>query len=81
MMDPDHDTEADRMSPQQSERTNVFVALVGLALVLLVLPLSSLLRAAVVMTMVGVGLSYLLTANPLQVVRSDRSRRDPEQRP
>ncbi|MGI8937279.1 MAG: hypothetical protein ACR2JF_03495 [Iamia sp.] len=69
------------MSPQQSERTNVFVALVGLALVLLVLPLSSLLRAAVVVTMVGVGLSYLLTANPLQVVRSDRSRRDPEQRP
>lgn len=56
---------------QSSERTNVLVATAGLALVLLVSPLSSVLTAAVVLTMVGIALTYRLTANPVQVVRAE----------
>ena len=54
-----------------SERTNVLVATAGLAAVLLVSPLSALVTAAVVLTMVGIALTYRLTANPLQVVRAE----------
>ena len=55
------------MTPRQSERTNVIVANVGLALVLVVVPMSSLMAAAVLATMLGVTVTYRLTADPLQV--------------
>ncbi len=58
------------MSPRHSERTNVLVTTGGLALVLLLSPLSALLTAAVVVTMAGIALTYRLTANPLHVVRA-----------
>lgn len=54
-----------------SERTNVLVATAGLAVVLLISPLSALMTAAVVVTMLGIALTYRLTANPLQVVRAE----------
>lgn len=54
-----------------SERTNVLVATAGLALVLLVSPLSTLVTVAVVATMVGIAVTYRLTANPVQVVRAE----------
>ncbi len=54
-----------------SERTNVLVATAGLALVLVISPLSTLLTVAVVLTMVGIALTHRLTANPLQVVRAE----------
>lgn len=56
---------------QSSERTNVLVATAGLALVLLVSPLSSVVTAAVVLTMLGIALTYRLTANPVHVVRAE----------
>ena len=56
---------------QSSERTNVLVATAGLALILLVSPLSTLATVAVVLTMVGIALTYRLTANPVQVVQAD----------
>jgi len=54
-----------------SERTNVLVATAGLAVVLLVSPLSTLMTVAVVATMVGIALTYRLTANPVQVVQAE----------
>lgn len=54
-----------------SERTNVLVATAGLAIVLLVSPLSTLVTAAVVATMIGIAVTYRLTANPVQVVRAE----------
>ncbi len=57
-----------RMKTSTSERTNVLVATAGLAVVLLVSPLSMLMSVAVVLTMVGIALTYRLTANPVQVV-------------
>lgn len=54
---------------RSSERTNVLVSTGGLALVLLVSPLSFAVTVAVVLTMVGIALTYRLTANPVQVVR------------
>lgn len=59
------------MSNPRSERTNVLVATAGLAVVLLVSPLSTLMTAAVVLTMVGIAVTYRLTANPLQVVQAE----------
>lgn len=59
------------MSNPRSERTNVLVATAGLAGVLLISPLSALMTAAVALTMVGIALTYRLTANPLQVVRAE----------
>ena len=56
---------------QSSERTNVLVATAGLALILLVSPLSTLATVAVVLTMVGIALTYRLTANPVQVVQAE----------
>jgi hypothetical protein len=63
--------EGTAMTTTRSERTNVLVATAGLALVLLVSPLSTLATVAVVLTMVGVALTYRLTANPVQVVRAE----------
>lgn len=54
-----------------SERTIVLVATAGLALVLAVSPLSPLVTAAVVATMLGVALTYRLTASPLRVVSAE----------
>jgi len=54
-----------------SERTTVLVATAGLAAVLLVSPLSTLVTVAVVLTMVGIALTYRLTANPVQVVQAE----------
>ncbi|QYG92327.1 hypothetical protein HC251_07660 [Iamia sp. SCSIO 61187] len=54
-----------------SERTNVLVATAGLALVLLISPLSLLVTVAVVATMLGVALTYRLTASPVQVVYAE----------
>jgi hypothetical protein len=54
-----------------SERTNVLVATAGLALVLLLSPQSTAVTAAVVVTMVGIALTYRLTSNPVQVVRAE----------
>jgi hypothetical protein len=59
------------MSQHTSERTNVLVGTAGLAAVLLVSPLSTLLTVAVVATMIGIAITYRLTANPLQVVRAE----------
>lgn len=59
------------MKTSTSERTNVLVATAGLAVVLLVSPLSTLMAVAVVLTMVGIALTYRLTANPVQVVRAE----------
>jgi hypothetical protein len=59
------------MTTTRSERTNVLVATAGLALVLLVSPLSTLATVAVVLSMVGIALTYRLTANPVQVVRAE----------
>lgn len=59
------------MKSSTSERTNVLVATAGLALVLLVSPLSTLMTVAVILTMVGIALTYRLTANPVQVVRAE----------
>lgn len=69
------------MTARQSERTNVVVAIVGLALVLIVSPLSPLLTAGVILTMVGVALTYVLTSNPVRIVRRNRNRRDIRQDP
>jgi hypothetical protein len=69
----DHQNEQ-KMTPMKqstSERINVLVAATGLGAVLLVSPLSTLMTAAVVITMVGIALTYRLTANPLQVVRAE----------
>ncbi len=65
------------MSAQSYERTNSAIALVGMALILVVFPLSPLLTAAVVLTMVGVVVTYLLTTNPVRMTRPDRKRRRP----
>jgi len=54
-----------------SERTNVLVATAGLAAVLMISPLSTLVALAVVLTMLGIALTYRLTANPLQVVQAE----------
>ena len=59
------------MSLHISERTNVLVATAGLAAVLLVSPLSALMTALVVATMVGIALTYRLTASPLRVVPAE----------
>lgn len=59
------------MSTSTSERTNVLVATAGLAAVLLVSPLSTLMTAIVVASMVGIALTYRLTANPLKVVPAE----------
>ena len=59
------------MTTHRSERTNVLVATAGLALVLLVSPLSTLATVAVGLTMVGVVVTFRLTANPVQVVRAE----------
>jgi flagellar motor component MotA len=56
---------------RHSERTNVLVATAGLAVILLVSPLSTLMTAAVVATMLGIALTYRLTANPLRVVTAE----------
>lgn len=64
------------MTARQSERANVVVAIVGLALVLVVSPLSGVVTAAVVFTMVGVALTYVLTSNPVRIVRSERRARN-----
>lgn len=69
------------MTRRQGERTNVVVAIVGLALVLVVSPLSPLLTAAVVVTMVGVALTYVLTSNPVRIVRRPRRDARPAPRP
>ena len=58
-------------SSTHSERTNVLVATAGLAVVLLVSPLSALMTAAVVVTMVGIALTHRLTASPLRVARAE----------
>ena len=60
-----------------SERTNVLVATAGLALVLLVSPLSTAMTAAVVATMIGIALAYRLTANPVRVVHAEVETRSP----
>lgn len=54
-----------------SERTNVLVATAGLALVLLISPLSLLVTVAVVATMLGVAVTHRLTANPVRVVYAE----------
>jgi len=54
-----------------SERTNVLVATAGLAAVLMISPLSTLVAVAVILTMLGIALTYRLTANPLQVVQAE----------
>lgn len=59
------------MSMRQSERVNVVVAIVGLAIVLAVTPLSTLMTVAVVGTMAGVALTYRLTSNPVHIVHAD----------
>jgi hypothetical protein len=69
-------SKVDTMQQQQnstasSERTNVLVATGGLAVVLLVATLSTLVTAAVVATMVGIAITYRLTASPVQVVRAE----------
>lgn len=56
---------------RSSERTNVLVATGGLALVLLVSPLSTAVTAAVVLTMVGIALVARLTTPSVQVVRAE----------
>jgi hypothetical protein len=69
---PNHPSKVDTMNRHsRSERTNVLVATAGLAVVLAISPLSTLMTAAVVITMVGIALTYRLTANPLQVVRAE----------
>ena len=68
---PNDPSKADTMNRHSSsERTNVLVATAGLAVVLAISPLSTLVTAAVVLTMVGIALTYRLTANPLQVVEA-----------
>ena len=52
------------VTTHRSERTNVLVATAGLALVLLVSPLSTLATVAVVLTMVGIAVTFRLTASP-----------------
>ncbi len=59
------------MSTHTSERTNVLVATAGLAAVLLVSPLSTLVTALVVATMVGIAVTYRLTSNPVQIVPAE----------
>ena len=59
------------MTTHRSERTNVLVATAGLALVLLVSPLSTLATVAVVLTMVGIAVTFRLTASPVQVVQAE----------
>jgi hypothetical protein len=54
-----------------SERTNVLVATAGLAAVLMISPLSTLVAVAVILTMLGIALTYRLTANPLHVVQAE----------
>lgn len=56
---------------RSSERTNVLVATGGLALVLLLSPLSTTVTAAVVLTMLGIALVYRLTAPAVEVVRAE----------
>jgi hypothetical protein len=69
---PTHPSKADTMNRHStSERTNVLVATAGLAVVLLVSPLSTLMTAAVIATMLGIALTYRLTANPLRVVAAE----------
>lgn len=73
------------MSPHPHERTNAVVAFVALGVVLAVSPLSTLVTAAVVITMVCVAALVVLTSNPVQIVRSpndpDRPGRRPPRRP
>lgn len=64
------------MSAHPHERTNAAVAFVGLGVVLVVSPLSTLITAAVVITMVCVAALVVLTSNPVQVVRSRSADRD-----
>jgi hypothetical protein len=73
-----HPSKVDTMNRQStSERTNVLVATAGLAVVLMVSPLSTLMTAAVVATMLGIAITYRLTANPLRVVPADIPVHDP----
>jgi len=52
----------------RSARINALVATGGLALVLLVAPLSTLMTLAVIATMLGVALTCALTTNPVRMV-------------
>lgn len=54
------------MTPR-SARINALVATGGLAVVLLVAPLSTLMTVAVIATMIGVALTCALTANPVRL--------------
>ena len=64
----------------RSERTNVLVATAGLALVLLVSPLSTVVTAAVVLSMLGLALAYRLTSSPVHVVRAEVPVEEPRRR-
>lgn len=68
------------MTTHRSERTNVLVATAGLALVLLVSPLSTLATVAVVLTMVGIAVTHRLTASPVQVVQAEVPLEQPRRR-
>lgn len=70
--DEDHDMTSD---DRQHDRTNALVATIGLAIVLWLVPMSTVLSVAVLATMAASVLTWL-TANPVKVVRAGGPGRD-----